>query len=151
MNEIIVFDLDGTVADCQHRLHYISADETAKPDWDAFYMACGDDYPMHPTIDICRKLVDDDEFLIYFVTGRSEICRDITMNWLEKNGIYIAPGQLLMRSAKDYRTDDVVKLELVEKAAINDRIVAVFEDRARVVDAWRQRGIKCYQVAEGDF
>ena len=56
-----------------------------------------------------------------------------------------------MRNEKDYRHDNIVKLELAEKANIIDRIVAVFEDRTQVVYAWRQKGIKVYQVAEGDF
>ena len=31
------------------------------------------------------------------------------------------------------------------------RLVAVFEDRKRVVDMWRENGVTCYQVAPGDF
>lgn len=148
MFEIIVFDLDGTIANCEHRLHHIKKD---KPDWDAFYMACDEDTAIQPTLDLALMMEEDHKYLVYFVTGRSDICRDKTMEWLEDHGLYIAPGQLLMRKDGDYRTDDVIKMELVEEAGINDRIVAVFEDRARVVEAWRQRGIVCYQVAKGDF
>ena len=57
-----------------------------------------------------------------------------------------------MRAEGDYRADDVVKGELL------DRILAdgyhpelVFDDRTRVVNMWRARGIMCAQVAEGDF
>lgn len=32
-----------------------------------------------------------------------------------------------------------------------DRLVAVFDDRARVVRMWRKAGITCFQVAPGDF
>jgi hypothetical protein len=27
----------------------------------------------------------------------------------------------------------------------------VFDDRSRVVEMWRKNGIKCFQVAEGNF
>lgn len=36
----IIVDLDGTLANIDHRLHYIKQN---KPDWNAFYGACKDD------------------------------------------------------------------------------------------------------------
>lgn len=57
-----------------------------------------------------------------------------------------------MRRAGDHRGDDIIKLELLTqiKADGFDPIMA-FEDRSRVVRAWRSAGIPCAQVAEGDF
>ena len=39
---IIIFDLDGTLALIEHRVHHITAET---PDWQAFYAACVDDLP----------------------------------------------------------------------------------------------------------
>lgn len=36
----VVFDLDGTLADGDHRLHHITGETK---DWRAFFAACGDD------------------------------------------------------------------------------------------------------------
>jgi len=35
---IYIFDIDGTLADVSHRLHYITGETK---DWDAFFAACG--------------------------------------------------------------------------------------------------------------
>ena len=32
-----------------------------------------------------------------------------------------------------------------------ERLIAVFEDRDRVVAMWRDAGVPCFQVAPGDF
>ena len=49
--------------------------------------------------------------------------------------------------------DDVVKEEwlLSLPEEIKSNISIVFEDRKRVVDMWRNHGIQCCQVSEGDF
>lgn len=39
----------------------------------------------------------------------------------------------------------------VRKVPADRPVQMVFEDRARVVDMWRKRGVLCAQVAPGDF
>lgn len=77
-----------------------------------------------------------------------------TMDWLYAN-LYFAPGyeQLVMRREGDYRADDIVKQEMLYNMLPEDRarLVAVFDDRERVVAMWRRNGIQCFQVAPGDF
>src|SRR5262244_603064 len=46
---IIIFDLDGTLALIGHRVHHITSE---KPDWTAFYTACADDLPNSPIITV---------------------------------------------------------------------------------------------------
>ena len=59
-------------------------------------------------------------------------------------------GELLyMRKDGDTRPDYVIKPELV-KDFIDD-IYMVFEDRDQVVKMWRDLGITCLQVANGDY
>ena len=57
-----------------------------------------------------------------------------------------------MRQTGDHRRDSIVKLEIFD-AHIRDvyDIVAVFDDRAHVVAAWRSIGLTVFAVAEGDF
>jgi hypothetical protein len=84
------------------------------------------------------------------VSGRSDECRQETADWLSKYGC--PPGKLYMRKAGDYRADDVVKPELLtEIRAEGYQPLMAFEDRKRVVDAWRANRVPCAQVAEGDF
>jgi hypothetical protein len=57
-----------------------------------------------------------------------------------------------MRTEGDHRSDDIVKKEIYEKriAPWYD-VVAVFDDRDKVVKMWRDLGLLCCQVYYGDF
>lgn len=58
-----------------------------------------------------------------------------------------------MRKAGDYRDDVVVKSEWLSQIEPPEykRLTAVFDDRARVVQMWRDAGVPCFQVAAGEF
>ena len=57
-----------------------------------------------------------------------------------------------MRKAGDFRDDDIIKVELLHELAEDKfKPIMAFDDRNRVVKAWRAAGIPCAQVAEGDF
>ena len=59
---------------------------------------------------------------------------------------------LFMRKAGDRRDDSVIKKEmLVQLRIAGFNPVMVFEDRDRVVKMWRENGVRCMQVANGDF
>jgi predicted secreted acid phosphatase len=146
-----VFDIDGTVADCAHRLHHIvrkPGDDRPK-DWSAFHAATSADVPIAHMVEVCRAIFEAGEFVV-FVTARSEECRAATEAWLAE---HVVPEQAVyMRRAGDRRKDDVVKMELLAELRRDGwSPVMVFEDRTRVVKAWRAAGIPCAQVAEGDF
>ena len=143
-----IFDLDGTLANISHRLHFIQQE---KPDWDAFYNACDEDKPIENTIDLLKNLWVENRIII--LSGRSDIVKDKTLNWIYKNigaRFYI----LYMRKAGDHRPDIEVKQEWLDewlKHHTKEEIGGIFEDRKQVVDMWRKNGITCYQVAEGDY
>lgn len=141
-----IFDIDGTVADCSHRLHHIQ--KTPK-DWPAFFAACANDKPINHICDLMRDLACIGHQTI-FLTGRSDECADQTRAWLDANDLPYA--RLYMRAAGDHRDDVIVKIELLSQLRDDGyEPIMVFEDRARVVKAWREAGIPCAQVAEGDF
>lgn len=141
-----LFDIDGTLADCSHRLRHIT--DTPK-DWRAFFAACHLDAPIPHMVELAITLFDADQNIVY-VSGRSDECREATLSWLVEHGLPDAP--LYMRKVGDHRDDDRVKAELLA-AVIADgfRPIMAFDDRSRVVKMWRARGIPCAQVAEGDF
>jgi phosphoglycolate phosphatase-like HAD superfamily hydrolase len=142
-----VFDIDGTLADCSHRLYHIQKEPK---DWAAFFAGCLDDAPIAHMINLLRAVKDSGGVVVVYVSGRSDECRDDTQRWLLNHAAVVGP--LYMRKAGDHRDDDIVKIELL--AQLRDdgfEPVMVFEDRARVVKAWRAAGIPCCQVADGDF
>jgi len=90
-------------------------------------------------------------YRVIFMSGRSEVCRPDTEEWLlrEYPEEYEA---LFMRAAGDGRRDWVVKTELFDAHVRADYQVAlVLDDRDQVVKAWRALGLPVFQVAEGDF
>lgn len=141
-----VFDIDGTLADCSHRIHHI---QNSPKDWRAFFAGCADDIPIPHVINLAITLYDADKKIIY-VSGRSDECREQTLAWLVAHGLPEAP--LYMRKEGDYRDDDILKGEMIDEAMRDGwHPIMAFDDRDRVVAMWRARGIPCAQVAPGNF
>ena len=55
-----------------------------------------------------------------------------------------------MRPLKDFTPDDVLKQLWLDNIG-KDNVLCTFDDRKKVVDMWRNNGITCFQVADGDF
>lgn len=144
--KVYLFDIDGTIADLSHRLHHI---QSTPKDWDSFFALCHGDAPIPHIIQMAQDLASAGNGIVY-VSGRSDQCRSQTAAWLLANGL--PAGQLYMRKAGDHREDNQVKGELLDQLCLDgfDPIMA-FDDRNQVVKMWRERGIPCAQVAEGDF
>ena len=142
-----IFDIDGTLFDASHRLPFI---EGPKKDWDAFFAAAKDDAPIFETITIARSLYKAGHVLIA-VTGRPERIRELTVEQFQK--FRVPMNVLLMRGDKDFRPDYVLKEEHLDKIILPNygKVDGVFEDRKQVVDMFRRRGIRVYQVEEGEF
>lgn len=134
----ILVDIDGTVAQMVTRGPY----EWAK---------VGDDMPKLEIIELVRMYQDAGVHHIIFMSGRDEVCRAETTEWLVKNIGYISTD-LFMRPEGDQRKDTIVKQELYEqhiKGKYNVHLV--LDDRNCMVEHWRQQGFTCLQVDEGDF
>lgn len=109
--KLIICDIDGVLADCSHRLHYLK-----EKNYDAFYGACmADDKAIKPGIVLYDLLGFDDDNPVYHIilTGRSQSTGNLTRLWLVDNSIYY--DYLLMRRDGDYRPSPVVKVELLQK------------------------------------
>ena len=142
---MIVFDMDGTLTLVGERKKYL---EQTPKDWPAFLDACGEDPPNKPIFRLFFNMILNGDYLL-IITGRDEKYRVTTLHWLKQYGVDFPSEQLLMRPAGDRRHDHVIKQEIVQP--FKDSISVVFEDRSSVVKMWRDMGITCCQVAEGDF
>lgn len=141
-----IFDIDGTLADLSHRLHHI---QKQPKDWRSFFGAVGDDKPIEHVCTLARDLENAGVVIVY-VSGRSDECRAETLEWMDRHDL--PRGRLFMRKSGDRRDDDIVKAELLaELRADGLRPVMAFDDRNRVVKQWRDNGVPCAQVADGDF
>lgn len=156
MRPIYVFDLDGTLANIDHRLHFLDKDRHDSEgnrigkNYREFYAACVDDEPNEWVAEVYDALgMLDNEIWIW--TGRSEEVRDETVAWIYRN-LYTRPDELVMRPIGDHRPDTALKAEWL--AALDEEArqrLIVFEDRSRMVKMYRDAGVTCFQVAEGEF
>ena len=142
----VIFDLDGTLALCQHRRRFV---EGEKKNWDAFYDACDLDDPNTDVVILTKEL-----FLlnhkIWIFSGRSDRVQQKTTDWLAKYGICY--HMLVMRTDGDYTPDEELKKQWTTVLELTpDNTLCVFDDRDKVVKMWRESGFTCLQVAEGDF
>ena len=87
---------------------------------------------------------------LIIMSGREEKFKEVTSDWLLKNGISF--DWIFMRPTGDKRNDGIIKRELFEQnVAGKFNVLAVIDDRNRVVKVWRELGLPCFQVADGEF
>lgn len=86
------------------------------------------------------------------LSGRSEEFKPVLIEWLRGWGLDVDPDLIFMRAKGDTRNDAIVKSELVDRhiSGVYD-VIMHFDDRNRVVDALRAKGMKVAQVEYGDF
>ena len=141
----ICVDLDGTLCNVKHRRQYVA---TKPRNWDAWNLGIINDKPIPQVLEVVNALKD--RFPIFFVSGRSDDYRDVTLKWFEKYGIMEHDyNGLLMRKCGDHSDDAIVKGEIADQIEENYKIFAVFDDRKRVVDMWANRGIFVFDVGQG--
>ena len=154
MTKIVIMDIDGTLANAEHRVHLLPS---ARPDdprpsdelWQEFFDQAPFDTPNWEIVAL-NNAMRAAGYDIIVVTGRSERERQMTKNWF--NLWNIQWDELHMRSADDKRHDTEVKAEiLAELRARGMEVVFAVEDRATVTAMWRANGVRCLQVCEGDY
>jgi hypothetical protein len=144
----VIVDLDGTLANAEHRMFY----RDGKLDWKRFEdpMLILDDKPHHIVADVVRLLRQ--KWAIVYVSGRKDTCYNTTVQWLTAQDLWLHPFMLLMRKAEDNRHDFEVKQDILnELIASGYEPVLSLDDRNSVVKMWRDNNIPCFQVAPGDF
>lgn len=150
MKKIVIVDIDGTISKVGERIKYL---EQEPKDWDSFYNDCFEDEPIPEIIDLVNTLIP--KYYLVFCTGRRESVRETTVKWLKQNintKAAVYPLLLIMRPNDDHRHDTIVKPEQLFKENIKlDDIAFILEDRDSMVKKWREMGLKCLQVAEGNF
>lgn len=142
----VIFDLDGTLANVNHRRHHVSG---KIKDWNAFNR------------DMMLDTLDKDVFEMYLYhkskgdkiiicTGRFQRYVAITDKWMADHRIY--PDAVFMRPDGNFDSDYLVKEQfLVYLHDCDIKPYLAYDDRDCVVAMWRRNGLKCFQVAEEAF
>jgi phosphoglycolate phosphatase-like HAD superfamily hydrolase len=136
MKSCVIFDLDGTIANTNHRQHFL---EKTPKDWQSFFNACSEDAPIDFIIRLMQALTNHH---IIICTGRPSSHRSQTVSWLMHHCV---PWSVLhMRAAGDLRSDHVVKKEMLDNLRSAGIVpwLAV-DDRPSVIAMWRSNGVPC--------
>lgn len=146
MTKVIVFDIDGTLADIEHRRSFVA---TKPKNWKAFNAGIVNDTPHEDIVWLSRRLFDHNTSVV-LCSGRGEEHRDVTEKQMKDFGVTF--DKLFMRPAKDHRPDDIIKVELLQqiRAEFGEPFLW-FDDRNQVVNAIRAEGVRVLQVSPGDF
>lgn len=152
----IVFDIDGVLADCSHRLKYIQGKDK---DYDKFYS--DEEIMKDKIIEAGRKIVDmlynlytmedfyrPTEFYgkIILLTGRNEICKEATRIWVSKNIFEdLSLYSIIMRPKNDCRPDYQIKEDLIKKHIGFENILFAFDDDDKVNEMYKKHGVMCYK------
>lgn len=145
-DKAIIVDIDGTLADVEHRVHFVQA---SPKDWKNFNQHMIHDKINPWCLEIIQKF-HKDHYKIILLTGRTDDFMSDTESWLKR--YHVPFDQLLMRSVSDRREDFEVKKEIYQsKIEPNYNSLFVLEDRSSVVKMWRSIGLTCLQCDWGDF
>jgi hypothetical protein len=145
---LVAFDIDGTLANIEHRLDYV---RTKPKNWKAFDAGIPNDKVNQSVAMMFWALQEQEMHDIILASGRNERSRQATEQWLTHNALG-GYQKLYMRKADDFRSDDIVKLEILDEiiADYGRKPDMVFDDRPRVVRAWRSQGIFVFNVYQGE-
>jgi predicted kinase len=108
-----------------------------------------DEDDLNPAVaKLVEKLSRDTKIIL--LSGRSSVCRELTISWLKKHNI--EHHYLFMRSAEDNRADDILKSELYYLHVRGKyNVLGVIDDRPKVCRMWRNLGLNVFQVGNPDY
>lgn len=135
--ECIIVDVDGTLAHIVNGRGPYDASRAMEDELD-------------DAVGVITAMAYQNGYKVIILTGRSAEHKQVTIDWLEENGVPY--DEIYTRADGDTREDSIVKEELF-RTHVEPRfnVKFVLDDRNRVVNMWRRIGLKCLQVAEGNF
>jgi len=147
VGKVIVFDLDGTICNVDHRRHWVAS----KPkNWAAWNAGIPLDTVNEDIVWMLNQFEAVGTTRIILASGRGNEHRAVTEKWLSDNHVYY--DSLYMRAEKDNRKDSIVKVEFLHDITRDWGWPYLWvDDRQQVVDAIREQGVRVLQCAPGNF
>lgn len=141
----VLCDLDGTIADISHRLPFVKQEPK---DWKTFFSLIPND---KVRLDVKARLdaYREEGYEIIFISARPETHKELTIEWLQNNGLSFG-WTLIMRRKDDHRVDSEVKQSMLETYFPDKTLIhAVIDDRPSVIRMWQANGLDVVDVGSG--
>lgn len=132
----VIFDLDGTLAlNSTGRNMY----DYKYVDSDTLNEVVAEQVKFHKSLG--RKII--------ILSGRDEICKELTKEWLEFYGVEY--DEIYMRPKGSFERDTVIKRRIYENE-IKDKlnVIAWYDDRKQITDLVYDLGLFCFNVNQGN-
>ena len=141
MKNIVIFDLDGTIALIDER-RKLSTKSNDKINWDTFFSPkyIDLDKPNLAVIKILRALKMS-SFKVIILSGRLETAKNATLQWLKKNDIKFDEIRMRENTTKGKYISDVELKEDWLNDIGKENVMCVFDDRTKLVEMWRRNGV----------
>jgi predicted secreted acid phosphatase len=154
-SKAVIFDIDGTMANIEHRTHLVQG---RKKNWKEFLADTNVEKDAYNVWCFnLVKLYHTAGYKIIFCSGRHSGLRLTTIDWLDKGleeicGLEYLGYELLMRGHDDFREDSIIKEQIYRRSIepLYD-VEVVVDDRQSVTKKWRELGLVCLQCAEGNY
>lgn len=152
---VVLCDIDGSIADCEHRMHFIKKPEDApedwKKDWKGFFRFMEDDLVREEVQKILVQFYNEGKTVI-FMSARPEMYKDVTLRWLQEHFLTFA-WTVILRKDGDKRPDTEVKKQMFEEHFKDKKCIhIVIDDRPSVLRMWQSMDIPVLDVGKGiDF
>lgn len=144
---VVLCDLDGTIADIRHRLPHVRRTDDLPKDWKAFFAGIPQDTVREDVRDQLRMCEAQGKRVI-FLSARPETHKAETVAWLEANNL--PHFTLIMRASGDHRDDALVKIDMLNTFFPDRSVIhCIFDDRPRVIRAWREHNLNVIDVGAG--
>ena len=144
MSKIVLCDIDGTIANNDHRQHFLEG----KKDWEGFFSELINDEPIFPIINKVIEQYNAGKEIV-FLTGRPERYRNVTTEWLKR--YFDFEIKLLMRKNKDHKNKLIIKREIFELNFNVKDIFLIFENDKELIAMWEDIGANIFDVNELDY
>jgi phosphoglycolate phosphatase-like HAD superfamily hydrolase len=144
----VVFDVDGVLADANHRQHILFSGPGKRKNWKAFFAAAGDDAVIEEVARVTELL--DPSLAVVLLTARPTTIRDTTQTWLEQHGLRW--DLLVMRPEGDFRSSpDAKRMAVHELRSAGFDLRLAFDDDRRNVDMFHDEGVPCIYIHSGYY
>ena len=144
---MIIFDIDGVLADTQQREKILKGKKNSEINWKSFFEDAIYDLPLPSGILVAKAIINYlPQTEILFLTARDETIRATTLQWLsEQLQINKNRIDLTMRAKNNYVESIEFKEEVGREIGFKN-IDLVFEDNPAIVEMWRKHKVACYQT-----
>lgn len=144
MKEAIIIDIDGTIIDSSRAQAIWGSNPNT--DFNDIMKTTMLDPPNKWCVEIVGDMISQGKHVI-FLTARDEEYRSITKQWLQTHVGYHG-YTLLMRAIGDNRNDCLIKTDIFYKEIFHSyNVLFAIDDKASVVDMWRNLGVPALHCA----